>query len=456
MIELPYLFETQLIFAVLWLFYCLFLRNLGNFGKNRLYLLAVVFVSFLLPLLSFPVFTRVVETEVVTTLESIRHTVPPVEYPVLAGEVGRGTADVRWLFVLGWAVGSSFLILRFVRQIGRLRISDGRKDSFRLEDGTPVVFSASVHAPFSFLNRIYIPLGYTGREGLEHILAHERTHIEKKHTLDAFLGQLLIVLFWWNPFVWLWNRSIREIHEFQADDHVLEKGDAAGYIRLLVEEITGHTPSFVQNFNDSLIKKRIRMIVGREQVKRGTGRFLLALPLLTLLLLLFSFNEQVVTRVIEINPEFELLAPFTGQPPLEENEGIPNFADGTPDPGKEPEETPLLTRSTVTERKAAEPARETTPDTSAVRDDRITSYFKERNDLPVADSVRKFFFFKTIEVIRDSGTNHYSEEDFDAVVYNSKISKRPVGLSYEQMEELNVIRSLSINSPRQRFLVRIK
>ena len=152
---------------------------------------------------------------------------------------------------------------------------------------------------FTFFNRIYINELGTKPQDIAQIVAHETHHARLRHSWDILLSSVLRILFWWNPFVWLWERSLREVHEFQADDAVLNNGfDSEQYIALILEGLTVIRPEFVSGFCYSLIKKRLIMIARNKQKRRSKFRILLALPLTALLTVCFSFTERPIRQSV--------------------------------------------------------------------------------------------------------------------------------------------------------------
>lgn len=103
---------------------------------------------------------------------------------------------------------------------------------------------------FTFFNRIYINELGTKPQDIAQIVAHETHHARLRHSWDILLSSVLRdFLFWWNPVVWLWERSLREVHEFQADDAVLNNGfDSEQYIALILGGLTVIRPEFVSGF----------------------------------------------------------------------------------------------------------------------------------------------------------------------------------------------------------------
>jgi TonB family protein len=103
----------------------------------------------------------------------------------------------------------------------------------------------------------------------------------------------MLIALWWNPVVWLWCRSLKEIHEFQADRAVLQRGfDSEQYIYLIVKSAAGMHPEFVSGFSYSLLKKRLIMLTKNQPTRRRAWRLATAVPVLGVLMLLFSFARK--------------------------------------------------------------------------------------------------------------------------------------------------------------------
>jgi TonB family protein len=116
--------------------------------------------------------------------------------------------------------------------------------------------------PFSFFNTIFLSRRIENEGLLKEIVRHEAVHIREGHSYDIVLLQALKAFFWFNPFLYLVDRLLREAHEFQADAHVLGEGlDVNVYESLLLRHLGG-TQWFVlsNQFNYSIIKRRLFMI----------------------------------------------------------------------------------------------------------------------------------------------------------------------------------------------------
>lgn len=151
-------------------------------------------------------------------------------------------------------------------------------------------------SPFSFLNFIFINPKHREDAAYDKIVTHEIEHIRQGHSFDVLLLEVLTILQWFNPFMWILKRVIRENHEFLADRAVLDKGINAGlYKQLLLKQTIGFQPVMANNFNTSIIKKRIKMISKIKSSKVANLKYLFgALSLVTLLIVFACEQKETV------------------------------------------------------------------------------------------------------------------------------------------------------------------
>jgi TonB family protein len=126
------------------------------------------------------------------------------------------------------------------------------------------------------------------------ILAHEEVHIRQGHTLDLLFSELLSALFWFNPVIWLAGRELRAIHEYLADKGVLRRGfEQALYRNLILEGAIGiHVSGLGNNFNVSLLNKRLIMMTKSRTSKLMAGKYLIALPVVVLIAFFMSAKAE--------------------------------------------------------------------------------------------------------------------------------------------------------------------
>jgi hypothetical protein len=150
-------------------------------------------------------------------------------------------------------------------------------------------------SPFSFLNVVFINERKITEGNLQRILAHERVHIRQHHSLDILLMELVIVLQWFNPFVWPYKKSLQETHEYLADEGVIAQGFSVTMYQLLVFEQHVGTKlfEFANNFKQSQIKRRLTMMSKIKSRNAARLKLFLVLPLASFLVLAFADPRPV-------------------------------------------------------------------------------------------------------------------------------------------------------------------
>jgi TonB family protein len=155
-------------------------------------------------------------------------------------------------------------------------------------------------SPFSFMSYIFVNPEKKIEAGYDKMVAHEMEHIKQGHTFDVLILEIMTVFQWFNPFMWILRRVIRENHEYLADQAVLKAGiSPAQYKHLLLNQAVGFQLEIANNFNSSLIKKRIKMISKMQTSKYGKLKILLGLLVIFSLITAFSLEEK--TSVIKNN-----------------------------------------------------------------------------------------------------------------------------------------------------------
>ena len=301
---LTYTWRVAACLAVAWLFFRLLLGRETFCRLNRLVVLALLVLSFLLPL----------------CVITVRREVPiPYEVWVHATEVRSAAAPVSaaapfpWAALLGglYLAGVLAAACRMVWSLAAVvrLIRRGRRE--RLVDGVVLVRSPQPVTPFSWGR--YVVLAETEpSEEVATILLHERAHVRLHHTWDLLFADLAGCLQWFNPAVWLLRRELCAIHEYEADRAVLEAGtDARAYQLLLVRRAVG-TQAFVaaNNFNHSKLQNRIAMMLKKRSSRWAAARALLILPLSALALGAFARTLQV--PVVKAPDAAQLPAPVSG------------------------------------------------------------------------------------------------------------------------------------------------
>jgi TonB family protein len=165
-----------------------------------------------------------------------------------------------------------------------------RRQKITRQDGTNLVFVDKGYSPFSFFNLIFIRKEYYIDGKLTPVVEHEKVHIRQLHTLDLILVELATIIQWFNPFVWLLGRSVKNLHEYLADEGVLKKGfRKSDYQTLILNEAMGlQINNLTNNFNVSLLKNRIKMMTKTRSASWSLIKVMMAIPALLAVLLFFT------------------------------------------------------------------------------------------------------------------------------------------------------------------------
>ena len=270
--------KVAVVLLVFYLFYRFLLKKETFHRFNRIVLVGTAILSFLLPLciitIRKPAEPGVMVMEMTEEMRELA--------PVVSVENTFPSWPVLLAIVLFWA-GAAFVLVRVI--VSMLSISKiiRQGELAREEDGCKIVVTDRDIDPFSWMR--YIVLSRKDWEGPhETILAHEKTHIGNRHSVELLLVDLFSVLQWFNPTIWMLRSDLRELHEYEADDAVLLAGtDIKEYQYLLIRKAVGKSGYSVANsFNQSILKNRITMMSKTKTPQSRRLRLLWALPLVCL------------------------------------------------------------------------------------------------------------------------------------------------------------------------------
>ncbi len=274
----------QLVFLII---YDFFLKRETFFQWNRLYLIGTYVLSMLLPWVK---------------IEALNTTVPEqyYVYPEFVWNAYTVSATVTSSeapsFNLSWEEGILYggMVLAAVYlgyklfQIYRLR-STGTIQRF--PNFTQIVVENSELA-FSFFRSIFLGDKVIQREH-QSIIQHELVHIEQRHSWDLLFFELMRIVGWFNPLVYVYQNRVSELHEFIADSKVAKTDKKEQYEFLLSEVFQTQNISFINEFfKTSLIKRRIAMLQRSNSRKIWQLKYLLLVPVVLGMLLYTSLEAQ--------------------------------------------------------------------------------------------------------------------------------------------------------------------
>ena len=278
--------------AVLWLVYRLLFRNSNRLYFNRYFLLTSMLLALAMPLLGLlsgmevpqmanlkqSIFNGMMLSEVIVT---------PDGQPMLPEViVTTNTTPSRfsvWQVIGGiYLLGVGVMTLLFLFKLGRLVALIIRSPKRKM-DGFTAVFTGKEQGSFSFFRYAFFPSENVDPD----IMRHEMSHIAHHHSWDILFAEVMMILQWFNPFIYLYKKELQSLHEYQADRDVVATGvDKKNYMMLILQQCTAVDFSGMSNnFSLILTKKRIKMITRNEKAKGLWWRLLATLPVLAVLLI---------------------------------------------------------------------------------------------------------------------------------------------------------------------------
>ena len=294
-----YILKSSVCLAVFYLFYRLLLSRETFHRFNRVALLSILLLSCLLPLVEVTVEKQ---TEVHQTMMTLEQWLMLADMMNTANtaELQAEEVTVTWIQValLVYLTGILFFAFRngySLLKLGGL-LRSGRKEQLEKYTGGKEKVTLIVHdhdiAPFSWMKYIVISQKDLDENGRE-ILIHELAHIQNRHSWDLLVADICIFFQWFNPASWLLKQELQNIHEYEADETVIEKGvDAKQYQLLLIKKAVGtRLYSMANSFNHSKLKKRITMMLKEKSNPWAKLKYLYILPVAAIAVTAFARPE---------------------------------------------------------------------------------------------------------------------------------------------------------------------
>lgn len=288
-----YIVKSAVCLALFYLFYRLLLSKETFHRLNRLTLLVILGLSCVIPFIEvtvkepMEVSQQFLSWEELLLMTELNSTATVADQPTF-------WAGVPWreLMLMLYVAGIGFFLLRSVwSMIRMLRLIQGGR-MIRHANGMTLIAHQKNIAPFSWMKFVVIAETDLQENG-EAILAHECAHISKRHSIDLLIADLCIFLQWFNPASWLLKQELQNIHEYEADECVINQGiDAKRYQLLLIKKAVGtRLYSMANSFNHSSLKKRITMMLKKKSNPWARVKYLYVFPLAAVAVATFARPE---------------------------------------------------------------------------------------------------------------------------------------------------------------------
>lgn len=279
-----YLIESGICLFMFYLIFILLLKKETFFRANRFYLLITSVISMIIPLIKLHITHSPASRTYMVFLNEIAIT---AERSTETANYIAGNAVLPIIYITGF----SWLLFRFIT--GLLRITRLKKISEPEKHENCTIWHTGRNiSAFSFFRNIFINRDLKNSNKVDEMIAHEKIHIRQYHSVDITLIEIITIIQWFNPVVYLYKKSIKEIHEYLTDGKVIAQGfSLIKYQKLLLQQAIGEQFYLVNNFNKSLTLKRLIMM--KKKSKRiAQIKMLAVIPIFTTAVILFSFSDD--------------------------------------------------------------------------------------------------------------------------------------------------------------------
>ena len=300
-----YILKSSVCLVLFYLFFRVLLSKETFHRFNRVALLGVLFLSLLIPFIEVTTNHQVEVQQTMLTIEQVllMAEMEPATVDATGGVAVYEVASLSWIeiLLLVYLAGIIFFACRNLYSLIRLfrLIHSGKRE--KLENGTTLVVHEQEIAPFSWMKYIVISRKDLEENGRE-ILIHEAAHIRHRHSIDLLVADICIFFQWFNPGAWLLKQELQNIHEYEADETVINEGvNAKEYQLLLIKKAVGtRLYSMANSFNHSKLKKRITMMLKEKSSPWARLKYLYVLPVAAIAVTAFA-RPEVSDKVEKIS-----------------------------------------------------------------------------------------------------------------------------------------------------------
>lgn len=311
-----YIIHSFVFQFILLIVYVFLLKKETGFTINRIFLLIAPILGFILPVIKIPILkTQFPLQEVVTLSELIIKDTPH-------------TLDTNELFnfnisilLIIWLLGAGYSIYLFLKKTNALlQIKKSAIPTYL--NKTRVYTIPKSKDSFTFLNTIFIG-SLLAKEEKETIFLHESIHKKQKHSWDLLYFEILRIVFWFNPLLYIFQKEIKFLHEYIADFLVIKHINKKEYYQNILSQVFKTSEiSFINSFfNKNSLKHRIIMLQKSNQ-KPSRLKYLLIAPILGVMLFYSSCTQETKSDTETVAEKIAELKMAMEQGTISENDRI--------------------------------------------------------------------------------------------------------------------------------------
>lgn len=296
-----YLLEANIVLSVLFFLYKKLFYKETYFEWNRIYLISITLISIIIPLIEIPYelmskvdysISKSIEESDFRNSQNVFVNVllqkQQTEEYLLLTVFFNIVKSVYFLFIAYF----SFTFARNIYKILKLKTSN---ESYKNGNYT-IIKTKKNPETFSFFRNIFLSNNFyaLSQQEQNQVLEHEKIHAKHSHSLDVLFVEIVRIVFWFNPVVWHLKQVIKEVHEYIVDARIAAKNLPSQYSRLILKlSINNYQNVLASNFANNKIKDRILMLANKESKKLLQRKFLIGLPVLLFVILIFGFTKSI-------------------------------------------------------------------------------------------------------------------------------------------------------------------
>ncbi len=299
-----FIIKSTISLGILYLCYALILRGIKSFKFNRYFLLFSLLFAVTIPFINIPI-----DFNSTSYLEFVK--LPAIMGTDLLNEnmlVESGQVNQMGInyFLLVYLIISAVLLTRFTLNLYRI-INTIRTNPVVDKTSHKLVFIIENVLPHTFFNYILVNEHDYENERIDKtLIQHEIAHCNQLHSIDVMLVELLKIILWINPFVWLLKKELQLNHEFLADEEVLAENDIDDYSNVLVNlVIYNNTGILSTNFNFSLTKQRLKMMKMHFASKKAMINKIASVIVFALLGVSLSCQQETIAIQEDLVVDFQ-------------------------------------------------------------------------------------------------------------------------------------------------------
>ena len=334
-----YMVKVAVYLLAFYLVYSLLLSRDTSYGRNRVFILLSFVFSLILPLVNFQTvkpmgiqfFGRFLSDVFVIASRNESETVSSGSF---------SQDSLKFVFTIYITGAAIFAIKLFTDLLNLLFLIARQKNS-----GSRIIrFHGFNTAGFSAMGYVFINTRLSPEEAGE-IIRHEQNHLEKNHFIDVIFIETIKAFQWFNPIVYLFDRSLRAIHEYQADQGCLKSGvPMVNYQCLLLNQVFKSKAFNLTNSfsNPSLIKKRMIMMTKKRTSSLADMKLLIVVPVTLLVFFAISAYKDIpnspVKQIVPTIEPSKLISKVSSAPSTvpSSSESVTDFLPPPPPPPPPP------------------------------------------------------------------------------------------------------------------------